>query len=124
MQSTLNPTDTESANNLNYHGMGKDISEESAHPLLYSITQLLRYWLLNMAGNAAKMEKRLVPMGAVQFPGSFAPELRRDSREYVAKRNWENVVRSYFTDGWDDISIWKSAVSTLITVSYGFLIVI
>ena len=54
---------------------------------------------------------RLIPTQATQFPGSFAPDLRRDSRRYVKSTRWERTVFQYLTDGWDDINIWKSAVS-------------
>lgn len=60
------------------------------------------------------MEKnKLVPMDATQFPGSFAPDLREDQRSYPKKRDWRSVLHCYFADGWDDISIWKSAVRLL-----------
>ncbi|KAK0109206.1 hypothetical protein ONS96_003029 [Cadophora gregata f. sp. sojae] len=52
---------------------------------------------------------RLIPSQATQFPGSFAPDLRRDSRKYVKSARWEKVLFQYLTDGWDDINIWKSA---------------
>ncbi|PVH85187.1 aquaporin-like protein [Cadophora sp. DSE1049] len=52
---------------------------------------------------------RLIPSQATQFPGSFAPDLRRDSRKYVKSTRWERVLFQYLTDGWDDINIWKSA---------------
>ena len=56
-------------------------------------------------------EKRLVPSAATQFPGSFAPNLREDSRKSAPSRGWRSVLYSYITDAWDDISVWKSAVS-------------
>lgn len=56
---------------------------------------------------------RLIPSQATQFPGSFAPDLRRDSRKYVQSAKWERVLFQYLTDGWDDINIWKSAVSSI-----------
>ena len=56
-------------------------------------------------------EKKLVPNSATQFPGSFASEFRKDDRKYSEVRSWKNILYTYFTDGWNDISIWKSAVS-------------
>lgn len=74
----------------------------------------LQYRRFDMMGQSSlRMEKKLVPTGATQFPGSFAPDLRKDSRIYVEKRTWQNILRSYITDGWEDISIWKSAVSVI-----------
>lgn len=58
------------------------------------------------------MEKRLVPASTAQFPGSFAPDLRRDDRKYCEDRTFSRVVYTYLTDSWDDISLWKSAVSS------------
>lgn len=54
---------------------------------------------------------RLVPAQATQFPGSFASDLRRDTRRYVKSTKWQRVASQYLTDGWGDINIWKSAVS-------------
>lgn len=59
---------------------------------------------------ASTMEKKLVPASATQFPGSFASELRRDHRKYSEDKSWSSTLHVYFRDGWDDISIWKSAV--------------
>jgi len=56
------------------------------------------------------MEKKLVPVGATEFPGSFAPELRGDHRKHPGTREWRSTVYAYFTDGWDDVNMWKSAV--------------
>jgi hypothetical protein len=64
-------------------------------------------------------EKKLVPSRAVHFPGSFAARLREDHRKLPDTRHWRSRLSSYFTDGWNEISIWKSAVShamALITV--------
>ncbi|KAL5321990.1 hypothetical protein ACEPPN_009956 [Leptodophora sp. 'Broadleaf-Isolate-01'] len=52
---------------------------------------------------------RLVPAQATQFPGSFASDLRRDTRRYVKSTKWQRVASQYLTDGWGDINIWKSA---------------
>ncbi|KAL2071729.1 hypothetical protein VTL71DRAFT_12964 [Oculimacula yallundae] len=54
---------------------------------------------------------RLIPTQATQFPGSFAPDLRKDKRKPVKSTKWERVLCQYFTDGWDDVGIWKAAVS-------------
>ena len=59
-------------------------------------------------------EKRLVPSAAAQFPGSFGAGFREDYRKSAPSRGWRNVLFTYLTDGWDDISVWKSAVSYLI----------
>lgn len=50
---------------------------------------------------------------SAQFPGSFAVDLRYDHRKPAGKRDIKSIVKHYFTEGWNDISIWKSAVSTL-----------
>jgi len=68
------------------------------------------------------MEKKLVPSKAAQFPGSFAPDLRQDYRKYSESRTWKTVLYTYFTDGWDDIGIWKSAVSGLLSSQWKFLL--
>lgn len=60
---------------------------------------------------AMNMEKKLVPTQATQFPGSFATGLRDDHRKYAESKAWGPVLYNYFTEGWDDIGIWKSAVS-------------
>ncbi|KAG0645026.1 Aquaporin PIP-type [Hyphodiscus hymeniophilus] len=54
-------------------------------------------------------EKRLVPSPSTQFPGSFAPNLREDSRKSAKSRALRSILYNYFTDGWNDISVWKSA---------------
>ncbi|KAF8848050.1 aquaporin-like protein [Acephala macrosclerotiorum] len=53
--------------------------------------------------------EQLVLAPATTFPGSFASDLRRDYQKYAESRAWRSVLHSYFTDGWQDISIWKSA---------------
>jgi hypothetical protein len=53
----------------------------------------------------------LVTSPAAQFLGSFAADLRQDHRKPAAKRDIKSIVQHYFTESWDDISIWKSAVS-------------
>ena len=62
-------------------------------------------------------EKKLVPAHAVHFPGSFAPDLREDHRRAPETRHWRSRVYTYFTDGWVEISIWKSAVSNTIALA-------
>ena len=59
-------------------------------------------------------EKRLVPSAAAQFPGSFVAGFREDHRKSAPSKGWRSALFTYFTDGWDDISVWKSAVSDLI----------
>jgi hypothetical protein len=46
-----------------------------------------------------------------QFLGSFAADSRYDHRKPSAKQDIKSIVQHYFTEGWSDISIWKSAVS-------------
>lgn len=46
-----------------------------------------------------------------QFLGSFAADSRHDYGKPSAKRDIKSIVQHYFTEGWSDISIWKSAVS-------------
>jgi hypothetical protein len=69
----------------------------------------------------SQVKKKLVPASATQFPGSFAPELRRDHRKYSEHKSWKNTLCLYFTDGWDDISIWKSAVGLHFLMEARFL---
>ena len=83
--------------------------KESSQPLFLFIVRLLVILLSIMAVPPISMEKKLVPASATQFPGSFASDLRQDHRKYADTRDWRNVLRTYFSDGWDDISIWKSA---------------
>lgn len=64
-----------------------------------------------MAIPLVKMERKLVPTSATQFPGSFASELRHDNRRYSETRSLKKILKTYFTDGWNDVDIWKSAVS-------------
>lgn len=65
-----------------------------------------------MAVSNPQMEKKLVPTPATNFPGSFAAELRQDNRKYAEIRSLRNILQTYFTDGWSNVDIWKSAVST------------
>ena len=53
-----------------------------------------------------------MPASTAQFPGSFASDLRQDHRKYAEIRTFRSIIYTYFTDQWDDISVWKSAVST------------
>jgi hypothetical protein len=53
----------------------------------------------------------LVTSPTAEFLGSFAADSRQDHRKPAAKRDIKSIVQHYFTEGWDDISIWKSAVS-------------
>jgi hypothetical protein len=63
-----------------------------------------------MAVSSPKMEKKLVPTPATNFPGSFAAELRQDNRKYAEIRSLRSILQTYFTDGWNNVDIWKSAV--------------
>jgi hypothetical protein len=69
--------------------------------------------LANTSDNPMETETLLVPAAPAQFPGSFAPDLRDDHRT-VARTAGGKHIRVYFTDGWDDVQLWKSAVSLLI----------
>ncbi len=69
---------------------------------------------LAMANLISTSKGALVPSQATQFPGSFAPDLRRDGRKYTESETLKRVVYNYLTDGWNDTTIWKSAVSTCI----------
>jgi hypothetical protein len=62
-----------------------------------------------------------VPASTAQFPGSFASDLRQDHRKYAEIRTFRSVSYTYFTDGWDEISVWKSAVSISQSKRRGFL---
>jgi len=53
-----------------------------------------------------------VPASTAQFPGSFASDLRQDHRKYAEDRTYRSIIYTYFTDGWEDTSLWKSAVRT------------
>ncbi len=53
----------------------------------------------------------LVTAPAAQFLGSFAADSRQDHRKPAAKPDIKSIVQHYFTEGWSDISLWKSAVS-------------
>jgi hypothetical protein len=59
-----------------------------------------------MAGSTA-----VVTAPTAQFLGSFAADSRHDHRKPSAKQDIKSIVKHYFTEGWSDISIWKSAVS-------------
>jgi len=66
------------------------------------------FTLLSCFISAAKMPN-LIPSAPAQFPGSFASDLRHDKRKSSEARNWKSILYVYLTDGWDDISVWKSA---------------
>jgi len=54
----------------------------------------------------------MVTSPAAQFLGSFAADSRQDNRKPAPGRDIKSIVRHYFIEGWDEISIWKSAVSS------------
>ncbi len=58
-------------------------------------------------------QDRLVPAQATQFPGSFASEFRTDHRKLPQSNQWQAVLHTFFLEGWQDISVYKSAVSTI-----------
>ncbi|PQE05696.1 hypothetical protein CJF31_00004422 [Rutstroemia sp. NJR-2017a BVV2] len=64
--------------------------------------------LANDSDVPMETETLLVPVAPAQFPGSFAPDLRYDHRA-VARAAGGKHTRAYFTDGWDDVQLWKSA---------------
>ncbi|PQE04639.1 hypothetical protein CJF30_00004416 [Rutstroemia sp. NJR-2017a BBW] len=64
--------------------------------------------LTNTSDNPMETETLLVPAAPAQFPGSFAPDLRDDHRT-VARAAGGKHIQVYFTDGWDDVQLWKSA---------------
>jgi hypothetical protein len=55
----------------------------------------------------------MVASPPAQFLGSFAADSRRDNRKYSRRRDAKSVVVQYFTEGWDDISVWKTAVCSI-----------
>src|ERR1700722_16526811 len=54
----------------------------------------------------------MVTSPAAQFLGSFAADSRQDNRKPAPRRDIKSIVRHYFIEDWDEISIWKSAVSS------------
>jgi hypothetical protein len=54
---------------------------------------------------------KMVTSPGAQFLGSFAADSRKDQRKPAARRDIKSIVKHYFTEGWGDINIWKSAVS-------------
>ncbi|KAM3075009.1 hypothetical protein ACMFMF_005692 [Clarireedia jacksonii] len=64
--------------------------------------------LANDSNSPMETETLLVPAAPAQFPGSFAPDLR-DAHQAVARVAGWKRIRVYFTDGWDDVQLWKSA---------------
>ncbi|PQE23365.1 hypothetical protein CJF32_00009426 [Rutstroemia sp. NJR-2017a WRK4] len=67
--------------------------------------------LANTSDSPMETETLLVPAAPAQFPGSFAPDLRDDHRT-VSRGSGGKRIRVYFTDGWDDVQLWKSAILT------------
>jgi hypothetical protein len=64
-----------------------------------------------MEGLTPTKSTTMVTAPAAQFLGSFAADSRYDHRKHPAKQDIKSLVHHYFTEGWRDISIWKSAVS-------------
>lgn len=58
-------------------------------------------------------ETRLIPASCAQFPGSFAPDSRKDKRKVSKRGGFRDRVYIFLTDGWSDVTIWKSAVCNL-----------
>jgi hypothetical protein len=64
-------------------------------------------------------QSQLVAAPPAAFPGSFAAKGRSAEGLFVKgmRGGRKRVLRLYLTHGWDDVTIWKSAVS-------GFLILV
>ncbi|THV46661.1 hypothetical protein BGAL_0369g00080 [Botrytis galanthina] len=54
-------------------------------------------------------EIQLIPASCAQFPGSFAPDLRKDKRKVSKSSGFSDRICIFFTDGWSDVTVWKSA---------------
>ncbi|KAF7916097.1 hypothetical protein BELL_0341g00080 [Botrytis elliptica] len=54
-------------------------------------------------------ETQLIPTSCAQFPGSFAPDLREDKRRVSKRSGFSDRIYIFFTDGWGDVTVWKSA---------------
>lgn len=55
-------------------------------------------------------EIQLIPASCAQFPGSFAPDSRKDKRKVSKGSGFSDRICIFFTDGWSDVTVWKSAV--------------
>lgn len=55
-------------------------------------------------------ETQLIPASCAQFPGSFAPDSRRDKRRVSKRGGFSDRIYIFLTDGWGDITVWKSVV--------------
>ncbi|EDO02414.1 predicted protein [Sclerotinia sclerotiorum 1980 UF-70] len=53
-------------------------------------------------------KNQLTPASCAEFPGSFAPDLRRDKREVVKHDSFRDRFYFFLTDGWSDMTIWKN----------------
>ena len=58
--------------------------------------------------------RQLVPNPAVTFKGSFAPGNRQEDRLLPSKIGTAELIQLYFTEGWTDLAIYKSAVGRLL----------
>ncbi|KAB8288464.1 hypothetical protein EYC80_010129 [Monilinia laxa] len=54
-------------------------------------------------------ETQLIPASCAQFPGSFAPDLRKDKRKVSKRGGLTDRFYIFLTDGWNDVTVWKSA---------------
>lgn len=64
----------------------------------------------------------LVPAPAANFKGSFAPAGRKIAQPLHGKQGRRIVVYEYFTRGWDQSPIWKSAfIEMVATMSLCYL---
>ncbi|KAF7908778.1 uncharacterized protein EAF01_004533 [Botrytis porri] len=54
-------------------------------------------------------ETRLIPASCAQFPGSFAPDSRKDKRKVPKRGGFSDRIYIFLTDGWGDVTVWKSA---------------
>ncbi|RAL61438.1 hypothetical protein DID88_009368 [Monilinia fructigena] len=59
--------------------------------------------------NPPTEETQLIPASCAQFPGSFAPDLRKDKRKVSKRGGLTDRIHVFLTDGWNDVTVWKSA---------------
>lgn len=68
------------------------------------------------------VDTELVPAPAANFKGSFAPAGRKNAQTLHGKQGRRIVVYEYFTHGWDQSPIWKSALIEMVaTMSLCYL---
>ena len=62
--------------------------------------------------------RQLVPNPAATFKGSFAPGNREEDRLLPSQVGTGELIRLYLTEGWNDASIYRSAVGCLLSRSH------